>query len=106
MDAEIKTKWVKALRSGKYKQGSNYLRRGNDFCCLGVLCDIVEPDAWRPASESDHGVFCHNGGIQILSSEMRERVGGMLPIVTEPLMEMNDSGTPFPEIADYIEKSL
>jgi hypothetical protein len=38
-------KWVRALRSGKYKQGTGSLKRqdsnGDDcFCCLGVLAEI------------------------------------------------------------------
>ena len=45
MDAKLKEKWVAALRSGKYKQGVGSLKRKSDtgeeqFCCLGVLCDI------------------------------------------------------------------
>lgn len=44
MKPELKKRWVKALRSGKYKQGKNYLRRqtpeGDRYCCLGVLCEI------------------------------------------------------------------
>lgn len=37
--------WVKALRSGKYKQGQNYLKQFNSkgqprHCCLGVLCEL------------------------------------------------------------------
>lgn len=40
MKKEIKEKWLKALRSGKYKQGQHYLKLGNNFCCLGVLCDL------------------------------------------------------------------
>ena len=37
--------WVKALRSGKYKQGENYLKQFNSkgqprHCCLGVLCEL------------------------------------------------------------------
>jgi hypothetical protein len=37
-----KNKWTKALRSGKYKQGTGYLRSADkEYCCLGVLCDIV-----------------------------------------------------------------
>lgn len=39
---EIKNKWLEALRSGKYKKGSGRLRdEKNNYCCLGVLCDIM-----------------------------------------------------------------
>ncbi len=41
MDTAIKAEWVDALRSGDYAQGGGVLRRGNNFCCLGVLCDIA-----------------------------------------------------------------
>jgi hypothetical protein len=41
MNADIKEKWIAALRSGKYKQGNSYLRRGDEYCCLGVLCDVM-----------------------------------------------------------------
>lgn len=40
--------WVKALRSGEYKQTTGALRRSSatetmpeGYCCLGVLCDIA-----------------------------------------------------------------
>jgi len=33
--------WVAALRSGDYKQGHEVLRRGDEFCCLGVACDLA-----------------------------------------------------------------
>lgn len=40
MNPEIKAKWVAALRSGEYKQGTGKLKNEkNEFCCLGVLCD-------------------------------------------------------------------
>ena len=32
---------VAALRSGKYKQGKNYLRADDTYCCLGVAVDLV-----------------------------------------------------------------
>ena len=41
MNPEIKAKWVAALRSGEYKQGKRYLKSGDTYCCLGVLCDIA-----------------------------------------------------------------
>jgi hypothetical protein len=41
MNKRIKARWVKALRSGRYKQGRNMLRTDDGkFCCLGVLCDL------------------------------------------------------------------
>ena len=40
MNNTIKKRWVAALRSGKYRQGTEALRSGNTFCCLGVLCDL------------------------------------------------------------------
>lgn len=56
LPSEFKAKWLEALRSGKYTQTRGKLRRtaqqGNDpdripgFCCLGVLCDIIDPNAW------------------------------------------------------------
>lgn len=36
-------KWIKALRSGDYKQGKNTLQDHNGYCCLGVACDIFIP---------------------------------------------------------------
>lgn len=46
MDANLKKKWLDALRSGEYEQGSDQLvmtfMDGQDkFCCLGVLADIM-----------------------------------------------------------------
>lgn len=46
MNKRIKKKWLKALRSGEYKQTTGGLREVNldeetmGFCCLGVLCNI------------------------------------------------------------------
>lgn len=33
-------KWIKALRSGKYKQTTGVLRSDQGYCCLGVLDQI------------------------------------------------------------------
>lgn len=48
MDSELKQKWVDALRSGDYEQGQEQLQTPDGkYCCLGVLCDIVNPDKWN-----------------------------------------------------------
>lgn len=36
----FKTKWIKALRSGEYKQGNFILHHADQYCCLGVACSI------------------------------------------------------------------
>jgi hypothetical protein len=43
--------WVNALRSGNYKATKNCLRDEKGFCCLGVLCDLTEPNNWADPSE-------------------------------------------------------
>lgn len=46
MNADVKAAWVKALRSGEYKQGKDVLRNPKDdtYCCLGVLCELAVAD--------------------------------------------------------------
>jgi hypothetical protein len=51
MDEKLKAKWVKALRSGKYKQAHDTLKgetndRDIGYCCLGVLCEIAPGIKW------------------------------------------------------------
>jgi hypothetical protein len=49
-DYALRKKWIAALESGKYKQTRGQLRctsgKRQSYCCLGVLCDIVNPDGW------------------------------------------------------------
>jgi hypothetical protein len=44
MNTQIKQKWIDALLSGKYEQGSEKLRSGTGYCCLGVLCDLYSQE--------------------------------------------------------------
>lgn len=52
MNQEIKAQWLQALRSGDYTQGVLRLRisAGDGqlrHCCLGVLCDVLDPEGWN-----------------------------------------------------------
>lgn len=47
MNPSIKAKWVAALRSGEYEQCAGTLRNDSGMCCLGVLCDVVNPEGWK-----------------------------------------------------------
>lgn len=37
-------KWVAALRSGEYEQGTGFLNKNGKYCCLGVACDLAVKD--------------------------------------------------------------
>lgn len=102
MDAELKTKWVAALRSGHYKQGAGRLRDGeNNCCCLGVLCDIADPAGWKQCAGET--VWRHRGSTAIIDRDLHEQLA---LTHTGELMGMNDGGQPFAQIAKYIEKNL
>jgi hypothetical protein len=103
---ENRRKWVEALRSGKFKQGNQYLEdfKGN-MCCLGIGCRVL--GVKRVADTA--GCYKY-GEVEAVSSappEFREMTGlqtglGMRK-VGKDLSELNDSGTPFSKIADIIE---
>ena len=44
MNQYVKRKWITALRSGEYKQTGGRLRKGDCYCCLGVLTDLYDKD--------------------------------------------------------------
>lgn len=105
MKAEFKQKWLEALRGGKYKQGKNVLRTAQDeFCCLGVLCDVVSPEGWL-ADDSREGGFLHSDRKGFLPLGVKYETA--FPSIHEvKLTNMNDEGKSFAEIADWIETNV
>lgn len=106
MNPELKQQWVKALRSGEYKQGIGVLRSMDDhFCCLGVLCDVVNPEGW--ASPEGHVIRRpHDGEPNYPSSDVL-KAAGMHHYVSSHLEFFNDElSWSFDHIADWIEANL
>ena len=104
MNGEIKQEWVDALRSENYEQDTGSLRtKGDLFCCLGVLCDIVDRSGWHSAMESWR--YAWDGDTALLPERVHV-VSGLSHVEAEILMGMNDNRASFKEIADYIEKNL
>lgn len=103
MDAQLKQKWLEALRSGEYKQGKHVLRTQQDeFCCLGVLCHVVSPNGWSTDSE---GGFFYGDRKGYLPVEISRATA--FPTGHElALAGMNDNGESFAEIADWIEANI
>jgi hypothetical protein len=105
MREDVKKVWVEALRSGRYQQGTGVLRNEqNEFCCLGVLCDLGEKKAWHRPHGEDWGYedpYCQHmpPGSVYEGAFLTSAEGGTVA-------EMNDSGKTFAEIADWIEANL
>ena len=115
MNKEIKAKWIEALRSDRYIQGRNVLKRYDKFCCLGVLCDILDPTEWVKPPYSD---ACYYKGKEswlakeVLNTCNLETEGDSCFVrgLTDKdnnrmlyLTILNDEGFTFSQIADIIE---
>lgn len=116
MDKKLKAKWVKALRSGKYKQGKGVLRTAdNKFCCLGVLVDVMNKKAWSKGTALSsvlikglaRDVACYQAEEQAtaLDRDTMNRIG-LEPHRQGELINMNDDGKKFETIANHIEANL
>jgi hypothetical protein len=116
MREDIKNLWVEALRSGKYEQGRGSLRNNietvDEFCCLGVLCDISELGEWITDSAGDVCYKVLDGGSSssVLPESIKQwanmlsKAGLFDTSLKGTLTLQNDSGKSFNEIADIIER--
>lgn len=105
MNAEIKTKWLTALRSGKYEQTKGTLHvQGNGYCCLGVLCDVVDSSRWNPEAPGRYVSWSYGGDTRqgfppyALLNEI-----GLEQALASRLADRNDKGATFKDIAQMIE---
>ena len=133
LKAEVKKKWLEALRSGSYQQGKQRLRVTTDnsdsFCCLGVLCDITDNTRWMPvfgitrygrykdAKGAGNSLF-RTGFVpdDIADQSFMDLTGApensrsvkliLIAKTQTVLSQMNDEGKSFNDIADWIEANL
>lgn len=110
MKKRIKKLWLKALRSGKYKQGKGCLRADRKYCCLGVLCDVYAKEKGERWGASDDARFYSmHGEIHVLPTPVMRWAGlnDSNPFLgDENAAPLNDNGTSFKKIANLIEKHL
>jgi hypothetical protein len=127
MNKTVMKKWVKALRTGKYKQGTSFLKltdnRSNKtyYCCLGVLCELYNEESKKNkkkmlSEKTRIDVYGHvhsfNNQKKILPNKVMNWSGLLdgAGDFNEPccsfnsLVAMNDEGCSFKKIAKTIEK--
>lgn len=124
MDTTIKADWVDALRSGRYSQGQVMLnnKQQGTFCCLGVLCEMAveagvierDPDTVTfPSQSATYYGVKRDYSSSFLPEAVQEWAGinsvGEFINDTgsrDSLVDHNDNGKTFRQIADIIEKEF
>lgn len=117
VNKEVIRKWVEALESGEYTQGSGALAPfdGNGkvtYCCLGVLCELAFRDGkCSQAYRLDNDVLSYDAAETYLPRSVVEWAGldGTDPFVivnngSTSLSKVNDDGMPFKLIAKLIRE--
>lgn len=112
------TKWVNKLLNGGYKQGMHRLVSDtDDFCCLGVMCDISKTDLeWK---DNGDGAWKMGGKVAGLPQEVMKEFGMSSTLGRRKdwefiiidgkrynsLAAANDFGVKFKQIAAYVKKN-
>lgn len=111
---QVLRQWVATLRSGNYQQGYVRMRNypSNRCCCLGVLCDIVDPAGWQL---KDDGINSANEAINSwrhrdLSGDPEQTILNLAGLTHDQVfyfIALNDERLySFWQIADYIETAI
>ena len=103
---ELAELWIEALRSGEYERGQFQLRTMREgvsrYCCLGVLCDLVDPGGWEGTVWKQDDYYA---SVMPPKSVWSPASGELFGNPTY-LSVRNDRGESFEEIADVIESKL
>lgn len=101
--------WIKALRSGKYKQGKYQLKKDTllgdtCYCCLGVLADLQRKATKKSFTyvAQNTAMLTSDGGPLTFAKNI-----GLTTAACERLADLNDGGGySFNYIATWLEKKL
>lgn len=98
--------WIAALRSGEYKQGRLALHQGDEFCCLGVACELYAKTNPIEITIKNTVTF-YDEEESMLPTAVQEWLGlrdiGGVTFQGKALYTMNDTGDTFNTIASFIE---
>ena len=100
MNRKTLNKWLKGLRSGEYVKGKNQLvtegagarQDYDEFCCLGVLCDVM---GYEMSDNDSYHSANLIGDYESLDGILPTKIAAELGITENEqgiLAELNDSG--------------
>lgn len=103
-------KWVRALRSGKFKQTKKVLARvragETRYCCLGVACELYRRETKEIEKKVVKNVVYFDDKQFTLLRDVQSWLGlegDCGEYEGSSLAEQNDDGVKFEKIADIIE---
>lgn len=103
MNQTVKKKWVEALRSGKYIQTFGRLKNNSGcYCALGVLCDVIDPNAWV----NNYGDNLWRGDNALPPSSLRSAIHLSINDACEVSIRNDNNRYNFEQIANWIENNL
>lgn len=105
---EFKKKWIAALRSGKYKQGTRglYTLHGNSYCCLGVAAKVLGKVIPEESGMLDSGHGINTSGIPPILIGCYSATNDIPDNIPSAFAVLNDNGVPFEVIAGFIDANL
>lgn len=106
MNKQIKEKWLKELRSNKYRQTFKKLHDKKGYCVLGVLCQIYADEKKLPIESVVRSNCVLPKAVVEWSDLPKSDPLVHLDTFYETLSWLNDEGYTFPTLADLIEKNL
>lgn len=101
--------WIDALRSGLYQQTVGHLNQGDNYCCLGVACEVYQQEVGdlTIVRSAIDGIRSYDGDPKLLPEKVRKWLGLTAndgAYEEGSLVSLNDSrGYSFEDIADLIE---
>lgn len=115
MNYDIMKKWTETLRSDQYLQGRTRLNKEDEFCCLGVLCELAIEDGVQIKKTFKHGEFgvvtyderssdIPNAVIEWAQMKSSSGIYTTDIDTKHSLAVDNDMGANFHQIADIIEQ--
>ena len=115
-------KWLQALRSGKYKQAQGRLEspKGGEYCCLGVACKVLVPEAaiTKELATTPGSMFTKSKTVEVMTGTSPNNQGAapawlkaLAHVSVGPrrqnVMVYNDADkATFAEIADILEAEV
>lgn len=105
MKKNVADKWIKALRSKKYKQCRGQLKFDGRHCCFGVLCDLYYRGKHKnPNRFGDSILYVPDEVKEWAGLKTYNGVFECAPGQKTSLIDRNEEGETFKQIANYIKR--